>query len=125
MLYSLESSLSSSLIARFFSVSFSRFAGSLSGFRFRASLHRISKQNAFVKRFWALFSEKNQANQRFRTMPPPQAVMFGFWAFPASCECPNVQQLKTGTVRTMNRTVRRALSGMRSVMIVIDPIDRC
>ena len=47
----------------------------------RASLHRISKQKAFVKHFLALFSEKNKADQRFRTMRDPPLRMFGFWPF--------------------------------------------
>ena len=56
------------LFARFFSVSFSRFASLLfRGFP-QASLDRISNEKAFVKHFWEVFLKKIKANQRFRTM---------------------------------------------------------
>ena len=44
----------------------------------QASLHRISKPIRFVKRFLVLFSEKNKAAQRFRTMRRPPWKMFVF-----------------------------------------------
>ena len=67
------------LIARFFSVSFSRFASLvLTAFQ-RASLHRISNGKGFVNSFLEGFSEKIKANQRFRTLRFCPGRMFGFW----------------------------------------------
>ena len=53
------------------------FRGSPSGFR--ASLDRITKAKSFVKHFLAVFSEKKQADQRFRTMRNLPDKKFGFW----------------------------------------------
>ena len=70
------------MFARFFSVSFSRFASLHSRAFAWASLDRISNEKAFVKHFLALFSEKYKADQRFRTMRRLALQMFGFWTFP-------------------------------------------